>query len=419
MGNKPSLALGATQYFLPSKYIISDGELFSDATFTRASVATYFDSLGILQTADINTPRTDYLQDGSGLFGLRLEGARTNLVTHSNPESTGWTDNLSNTRTANALVAPDGTTTAPTFNMDAAQGSGAFTTFTTVADTSYTHSFFVKKVSGASDVLWVGSDQSPPWTDGGSFTLRFNTSTKEFSSVGSDVSDFGFKDYPNDWIRIFMTGTTDVTGGFSVFFIYNNDGANSGVFGVWGAQVEAGPFMSSLIETSGSTETRSTDVCTINNIDSSSWFNATEGTFFADFKKDGASSTAFGVVVQVDDGSDDDDRIAIHTKPDKDSNTICVVNTASVTEFSFEGTVAGDNSRVKAAIAYKEDDTTCSVNGSTPIVDTSVTLPSVTLTTLRIGVTAGFPQQFFGIISEIRYYDTRLADASLPILTTL
>jgi hypothetical protein len=50
-------------------------------TFTRASTATYTDSIGTIQTAAVNAPRWDYA--GGSLRGLLIEEARTNLLLNS------------------------------------------------------------------------------------------------------------------------------------------------------------------------------------------------------------------------------------------------------------------------------------------------------------------------------------------------
>ena len=52
-------------------------------TFTRTSVATYFDANGVIQTAAANAPRFDYDPVALTLRGLLIEEARTNLLLNS------------------------------------------------------------------------------------------------------------------------------------------------------------------------------------------------------------------------------------------------------------------------------------------------------------------------------------------------
>ena len=69
----PSLALDFT---VP-------GTLPPNVVFTRASVGTYFDSTGTMQSATTNTPRWDYDPSTLALRGVLIEEARTNSVKNS------------------------------------------------------------------------------------------------------------------------------------------------------------------------------------------------------------------------------------------------------------------------------------------------------------------------------------------------
>ena len=62
---------------------LAPGSLDPRITLTRASTGTYFDSVGVMQTAAINAPRWDYDPATLALRGLLLEGQRTNGVRNS------------------------------------------------------------------------------------------------------------------------------------------------------------------------------------------------------------------------------------------------------------------------------------------------------------------------------------------------
>ena len=83
----------ATSYVKPS------------GTFTgRASTATYFDRFGVMQTADVNVPRTNAFT-GAGLpIGLLLENSATNMVIQSQ-DYTKWT--AVGPGTASLVVTPN------------------------------------------------------------------------------------------------------------------------------------------------------------------------------------------------------------------------------------------------------------------------------------------------------------------------
>lgn len=59
------------------------GALDSRITFTRASVGTYFDTSGVIQTATSGTPRFDHNPTSHAALGLLIEEQRTNLLLNS------------------------------------------------------------------------------------------------------------------------------------------------------------------------------------------------------------------------------------------------------------------------------------------------------------------------------------------------
>ncbi len=82
-------------------------------SFTRATTGTYYDRLGVLQTAAIDTPRFNY--DPNDLISgpiLLTEVAATNLAVRSEDLTHGAYTTNSVTVTANSIAAPDGLTTA-------------------------------------------------------------------------------------------------------------------------------------------------------------------------------------------------------------------------------------------------------------------------------------------------------------------
>jgi hypothetical protein len=62
---------------------LNPGTLPSGVVFSRASVGTYFDAAGVLQTATTNAPRWDYDPVSHVLRGVLMETPRTNLLLNS------------------------------------------------------------------------------------------------------------------------------------------------------------------------------------------------------------------------------------------------------------------------------------------------------------------------------------------------
>jgi hypothetical protein len=92
-------------------------------SFSRASTGTYFNSSGVLTSAAINAPRFNHTYNGTSWVsrGLLVEEQRTNNCLQSQDLTTTWTTNRGSI-TANATVAPDGTTTADRFVENTATG---------------------------------------------------------------------------------------------------------------------------------------------------------------------------------------------------------------------------------------------------------------------------------------------------------
>ena len=138
----------------------------STDTFTsRASVATYYDSKGVLKTAASGVGRTDaYTYDSAGVLrstGLLLETATTNLLPNSHyfNNSSTWARNTSNTTVnPNTALAPDGTLTADTI-VDSGNGDDFIFRNTAIPNdnTKYTYSAYVRKTVGATTTvcLWL------------------------------------------------------------------------------------------------------------------------------------------------------------------------------------------------------------------------------------------------------------------------
>ena len=95
-------------------------------TFTRDSLGTYTDDMGILKYASNNTPRFDHDPTTGESLGLLTEESRTNQMIYSSDITGDVSQNSgygvqNGTVTGNQTTAPDGTTTAdkyaPTLQM--------------------------------------------------------------------------------------------------------------------------------------------------------------------------------------------------------------------------------------------------------------------------------------------------------------
>ena len=76
---------------------------------TRATVGTYYDKFGVLQTAGVGVPRIGYNPSTGAVEGLIREAQGTNLVLRSEEFDNAYWPKSGVTVTSNTIVSPDGT----------------------------------------------------------------------------------------------------------------------------------------------------------------------------------------------------------------------------------------------------------------------------------------------------------------------
>jgi hypothetical protein len=243
-------------------------------TFTRASTGTYVGADGLIKTAGNGVARFDHSAAGESL-GLLVEEARTNLVTYSEQfDNAAWAKG-DVTVTANAVIAPDGTTTADEIveNLVSNPHRVIKGGLPSVAGSDLTVSVFVKRGVGTRNCfILLRRYTGVAWGD---CVLNFDTeSLTVYSGKNHKLTKL-----PNGWFKVSFTGTADATGSgegeFQISFVtsdkttqvYPGDGTSS--IYAWGAQLETGSLLTSYIPTTGSTVTRAADVATLANTGSS------------------------------------------------------------------------------------------------------------------------------------------------------
>lgn len=187
---------------------------------------------------------------------------------------------------ANAITAPDGTTTADKLveNATASALHFAHNAVAVTTGTTYSISVFVKAAERSWVAVGVGG------TGFGTHGLYVDLSTGTAGlTIGTPIAT-NIQAYPNGWYRVSVTQiATDTSGELQVRlasgnggFTYTGDGT-SGLY-VWGAQLENGTFATSYIPTAGTTATRVADRASITGSNFSSWFNPIEGTINIDYR---------------------------------------------------------------------------------------------------------------------------------------
>ena len=369
-------------------------------TFTRASSATFVGSNGLIQSATTNTPRFDYDPVTLAAKGLLIEEQRTNLLTYSDDfTNASWSKNVGGTGvapvvTADAAIAPDGTSTADLIVFDRGAGNTSTDSSTIskslsglTATASYTGTVYLKAATAGD----VGKQLAIRNVAGGLYATITLT---------------------DSWQRAPRTETAGSTTG--VFEITNRGtftNANSVSAYVWGAQLEAGSFATSYIPTVASQVTRSADDALVNTL--SPWYNATTGSVYAEFTPFEAGTNSESVWQFLIDSTN---RRTVYLGT---SNRLGMIETSGgVTQASI---LTANNSIVlsainKSAICYAANDFAISANGQAVVTDTLGDV-AVGINALKLGSGAGVTNYLNGWLRRFTYYPRRLSNAELQAIT--
>jgi hypothetical protein len=401
--------------------ITSGNTIRVDAGFMGTATSGDFCFLWGAQLEQASTA-SDYTRNVGGLFparfdydpvtlaprGILTEEQRTNLLTYSAQfDDAAWTKQNGLTVAANTTVAPDGATTADTITNGTGQNSsGIYQTPTLTNAVVYTISYYVRAGTTSTAVL-------------GAFAGSFLSATARVISGPGSVSGTAIITLsglsPTEWTRVSytVTGTGVVT---SPYLYPETIGVATGKSViVWGAQVEAGAFATSYIPTVASQVTRTADQASIVAPMFAPWFNASAGTFVAEFSALTAANTASANIASLYASGTNLNRIWMWSgAPGVVRNSVLSAGTTSA---ELTGVTITANTTVKAAAAYSADSFAFSTNGGAPATDNTGAVP-VGVSLLGIGQLGINTEYLNGHIRRITYYPVRLSDLQLQALTS-
>lgn len=359
----------------------------------------------------------------NNVSGLLLETASaTNTIINSNDFShSNW--NASSLRnlnvTANNIVSPSGITDADKLTV----GSTTIlyqivqTTATLTLGTAYTMSCFLKAGEVTRVAMYTGSANTLPVN--AIFELT-GTGSVVLNSLGTaSIQNFG-----GGWYRCVITAICGNTINTSMRLspvsgtstTYPGNGTDS--FYAWGAQLEAGSFVTSYIPTaSNSAVIRAADSCALTDASFANLYNLSEGTILLD-----CSPTSLGSLQGF---------YAIHgavrslgghaAYSSGSNNSITAYSYTSNYEPTISSTVTGITSkRIKIAHGYKTNDGAISINGSQVEYDTTYAVPT-DMTGLVLGAD-GFnnsPNYSSVLISDFKLYRKRISNDLMRVHSTL
>ena len=365
-----------------------------------------------LKTTDrLDIPRIDYT---NGEPSILLEPSRTNSFDYSQDFSDTYWDKVGVTIGSNVATSPEGITNA--FKIKEKSGSyhninwdGSVTSGTT-----YTVSVFLKASERTTASIYENVG-----IGGGTYPLSsFNLVTGKVDSENTNHTA-NIENYGNGWFRCSITFTPDASSSGSIYIAPNNTltytgVTDNGVF-IYGAQLEAGSYATSLIHTSGSAVTRSADAA--NNAGNSDLINSTEGVLYAEIKSFIETPTHRRTIA-LSDGTSAVNVVRILYLNNTANNILGQVRANNTLTASIDKTVSTTLEYHKVAVKYKENDFALWVDGEQVNTDTSVAVPSAN-TMLRLDFSDGNNSNKFneGEIKMVAVFKEALTDLELEKLT--
>jgi len=349
---------------------------------TRATTGTFVNDAGLIEVAQANVPRVDYLNSTKG--ELLVEPQRTNLLTYSEQfDNAAWAKS-SVTLSSNSIISPDGTQNADEFSFTSTLFF-ARQTVSVSASTNYTFSFYAKKGT-ATGVNFRVFDVS-------------NASEIAFINYEGDLVD-------NQWVRINYSFTTPL-GCTSIFVAPITDSITTGNIYIWGAQLEEGSYPTSYIPTVASAVTRNADVISLTN--ASALLGDSEGTLYFEgsFSEDGRISLSDGTV---------NNRAVLLLISGNFYGLLVVGGTNTG---NFGSTAINYETNYKIALKYAANDFALWINGvevGTNI--TSATFTASTLTNVEFNTGDGTNSPFYGRLRQLVVFDQALTNAELAAITS-
>jgi hypothetical protein len=349
-----------------------------------------------------NLPRLDYL--GSSCPLLLLEGQRTNLALYSEQFDNSYWTKLNATVTGNSGTSPDGYTNADKLidNATNAGHTATATTITVVNATAYTFSVFAK----AAELSWIRLEVF----SGGCYFNLSNGTLGTASGATAAITSYG-----NGWYRCEITATSASTSATPAIRLTTGDGVltysgtSKGVF-LWGAQLEAGGFISSYIPTIAATATRVAETASKTGI--SSLIGQTEGTLFVEFSVPANEAVTRAIVLS---NATISNRVVISVTG---ALVAAVVDVAGVNQVNSTAAITPTNMN-KVALRYKANDFALYLNGTKVITDTSGSTFSGSTLDRFAFAQPDSTSPFSGKVTQVLVSKTAFTDAQLAQLTTL
>lgn len=359
-------------------------------------------------TDRLNVPRLTY---ENGCPSLLLEKQSSNIITYSEDLTDSAWIKSNATISANATISPDGTQNADKLIINNGATGGYTYRVNSTSATPYTGSFYIK--AGGVNYTTFYTNMSGSYEQAlinltnGAITNSTFANTPKTTSVG------------NGWYRVEYT----TNAGSGAVTIYIDGGATSGggsfigngVDGIyiWGAQVEASAYPTSYIPTTSTSVTRLLDQCNKTSI--SSLIGQGEGSILLDFNfKANNESILFDI---TNNSLAVQNRIILYTPGNYYIYLVIFDNGTNTVQ--IESAQYSLSQRMKVGVRYKNNDTALYINGTQIGVDTSCSMPTVTLSRIDVGNRLDYTYPSMISVNQSLLFTRGLTDTELAQLTTL
>lgn len=406
----PSFGVTATERVLPKLELdFTTANLDSKITFTRAgNTATIVDSGGNVAVVNADVPRFDYDSTTLVCKGLLIEESRINSLPNNTMQGavagtpgtlpTGWvialqglTQEVVGTGTTKGInyidIRLSGTTTS-------ANPVIQFVSSITVAaliNQTWTSSFYLALVNGSLTNITSVSHL---------ISERSASGTLVANKIGSNI---------NPTSSLVRSSYTVTLTGATTAYVYSavRLAIASGVavdvtlrFGL--PQLEQGAFVTSVIKTTNAAVTRNADIATMTGINFSNWWVGTTGA--ATVSLIPKSVTGLNPVFRMDDNTTNN---IISLRGNAADPELYIKATTDQAQIDA-GTIVA-NTAYKLSGAWNTNNCAAAQNGSSPVTDTSATIPTVTQA--RIG--SDGTNYANAWIQKISYWPQRLIDSEV------
>jgi len=393
-------------------------KLDSRITYQRTGPASYTDEFGIVKLVGDNVPRFDHDGLDGDCLGLLIEETGTNTKTNSRDFSSGWNSSGVVYTQVTSVTTPEGITdeVGVGFIKEGQGGSvHQFYAASTSQVTKYiTYSIFAKP-NGRNHINLMSSPFVHNLSDG----TTSGSASGEFISAKTTL-------LANGWCRCSVTVNHNNSYDQFNIKLHNGSGTSysgnnsSGVY-IWGVQQEDSSYLTSYIQTSGSTATRGTENIFIDGQDFTDAYNVPEGTFILKQSVDDTStSNQWGWGVEKSGNrSGFFNGLGFRVGGGGAGYVGAWYNNNGTTQ-AFHNMNAGVlvNIPYVSAFAYKANDMTATTNGMTVATDSSATIANAgEFDRFSLG-SYHYDSMSTGHIQRVMYYPKRLPNSQLVTLTS-